>query len=287
MTDLQFLFSNQLIFELEKLIKNSKNKLILISPYIDLDERIKDALKAKLNNPDFELKVLFGKNKDNFSNSIKKDSFDFLKKFTNIEIRYNERLHAKFYQNDFNFILTSMNLYNFSLSKNIEVGIMAKYKAKSLLEKFKKNTDGLLIQGLEIISEEVFGNEKETNPIEEFEIIFKDSDLKYKTIPNLIKKGEFIIKIDKLEQSYQKSNTKKTNVLSSKKTLSTTKLAEQLCVPSIEITKLMQNKGLVINKEITELGLSKGLVMKKNHLGIDFISYPENLPEFNVLKSKH
>ena len=43
--DVQFLFDNQLISELESLIKNSKNELLLISPFIDLDRRIMDALK--------------------------------------------------------------------------------------------------------------------------------------------------------------------------------------------------------------------------------------------------
>jgi hypothetical protein len=49
MAEVTFLFDNQLIYEVESLIKKSEHKLLLISPYIDLDSRIQDALKAKMN----------------------------------------------------------------------------------------------------------------------------------------------------------------------------------------------------------------------------------------------
>jgi hypothetical protein len=40
MEEVSFLFDNQLIAALEKLIKDAKSKLVLISPFIDLDPRI-------------------------------------------------------------------------------------------------------------------------------------------------------------------------------------------------------------------------------------------------------
>lgn len=97
--------------------------------------RIRDALMEKIALHDFELLVLFGKNENNLYKSIKRDSLDFLMKFPNVEIRYCERLHAKFYQNDYDFIVTSLNLYDFSLAKNIEVGIKFSYSSKGILGK--------------------------------------------------------------------------------------------------------------------------------------------------------
>jgi len=44
MIDWEFLFDNQLSASLERLIKSADKKLTLISPFIDLDERIKGAL---------------------------------------------------------------------------------------------------------------------------------------------------------------------------------------------------------------------------------------------------
>ncbi len=155
-----FLFDNQLIASLESLIRSAKHRLVLISPFINLDMRIKDALSEKKELHDFELLVLFGKNEDNLYKSIKKDSLDFLMQFPNIEIRYNERLHAKFYQNDFDFIMTSLNLYDFSLAKNIEVGIRCNYAYRGILGKALDSTDTLLGMGTEKVKQEILGMEK-------------------------------------------------------------------------------------------------------------------------------
>ena len=135
MVEVEFLFDEQLIAALNSLIKTAKHKLLLISPYIDLDERIVDALKEKITRHDFELKILFGKNENNYAKSMKKDSMEFFKQFPNVEIRYSERLHAKFYQNDYEYICTSLNLYDYSLANNIEVGIKTSYAAKGLFGK--------------------------------------------------------------------------------------------------------------------------------------------------------
>lgn len=120
--DVTFVFDNQLNATLENIIKESNQSLLLISPYIDLDEKTKDSLKEKIKISDFELRVLYGKNKNN----IKQDSLDFFKSFPNVEIRYNERLHAKFYLGDYKFLLSSMNLFKYSIHNNIEVGILGK-----------------------------------------------------------------------------------------------------------------------------------------------------------------
>ena len=70
MAEVQFLFDNQLIATLENLIKESRNKLFLVSPFIDLDKRIQDALNEKRSKHNFELRFLFGKNENFFrSNS--------------------------------------------------------------------------------------------------------------------------------------------------------------------------------------------------------------------------
>ena len=74
MAEVSFLFDHQLIAALEKLIRNSKNKLLLISPFIELDQKIQDALSEKLKLHNFELLVLFGKNENNYLKSIKKAS---------------------------------------------------------------------------------------------------------------------------------------------------------------------------------------------------------------------
>ena len=39
-------------------------------------------------------------------------------------IKYHKRLHAKLYANDFDTLITSMNLHSYSMNENIEVGIL-------------------------------------------------------------------------------------------------------------------------------------------------------------------
>lgn len=315
MADVQFLFDNQLIAAVESLIKNSKHRLLLISPFIDLDKRIQDALRDKLTKHDFELLVLFGKNEDNYYKSIKKDSLDFLMQFPNVEIRYNERLHAKFYQNDFSFIMTSLNLYDYSLAKNIEVGIVGKFASKGLIMKVVDGTSTLIAQGVDKIGQEVFGIGNDVNPIEKFQTIFHDSELKYKTEPIIIEKdglkgvfggrklnGYKIIlnTFSDVKKEYKpiKSDTvsvvvqelksiPKTETVSipPQRTQSASQLSKALGVSQAEITIIMQQSGLISGDTITSIGLSKGLVMK-SYMGKDYIAYPDNLIELNLLKSK-
>ncbi|RFN58156.1 phospholipase D family protein [Marixanthomonas ophiurae] len=120
----KFLKGNDLNAELEKIFEDAEYNIILISPYIKLHDRYKSSLLTKLENYDLEITVLFGKNEDDMSKSMKQEDFDFFKQFPNIEIRYEKRLHAKYYANETKAILTSMNLYGFSQNNNIEAGIL-------------------------------------------------------------------------------------------------------------------------------------------------------------------
>lgn len=315
MPEVQFLFDNQLIAAVESLIKNSKHRLLLISPFIDLDRRIQDALKEKLFKYDFELLVLFGKNEDNYYKSIKKDSFEFLKQFPNVEIRYNDRLHAKFYQNDFDFIMTSLNLYDYSLAKNIEAGIICNFASKGLIGKVVDGTGTLIEQGVNKIGQDVFGIGKDINPIEKFKIIFQDSELMYKSEPIIVdasgikgfiggkKLNGFNVKVDKLSNTSKENKSVKSDSVSivenknksqlttstvpnsSIKTLSASQLSKALGVSPADITKIMEQSGLIKGDKITHTGLSKGLVMK-SYMGKDYIAYPDNLDELNKLTSK-
>lgn len=60
------------------------------------------------------------------SKSMKQEDFNFFKEFPNIQIRYERRLHAKYYANETSAILSSMNLYTYSQDNNIEAGVMTK-----------------------------------------------------------------------------------------------------------------------------------------------------------------
>jgi len=119
----QFITGNQLNHELEQLFENAERRLVLISPYIRLHERYASVLKAKLGNDKLEISVVFGKNEEDPSRSMHKVDLAFFMQFPNIEIRYEPRLHAKYYASDDVGIITSMNLYRYSQDHNIEAGV--------------------------------------------------------------------------------------------------------------------------------------------------------------------
>lgn len=129
----RFIKGNELNAELEKIFESAQTNIILISPYIKLHDRYKATLLTKLEDPQLQISVLFGKNEDDMSKSMKNEDFDFFKQFPNIEILYEKRLHAKYYANETKAILTSMNLYGFSQNNNIEAGILMEKRAMAAL----------------------------------------------------------------------------------------------------------------------------------------------------------
>jgi hypothetical protein len=109
---------------IENLLRDATTQLWIISPYIKLHHRYKDCLKSHFDKDRLEIILVFGKNEGEMQKSLPKEEIDFFMNFPNIEIRYEKRLHAKFYANDSCSILTSMNLYDYSQDNNIEAGIL-------------------------------------------------------------------------------------------------------------------------------------------------------------------
>jgi len=298
MYNVKFLFDYQLVAALEKLIKEANGELLLISPFIDLDKRIQRALNEKKNLHDFKLKILFGKNEKNIYKSVKKDSFKVLKEFPNIEIRYNSKLHAKFYQSDTKFIMTSMNLYDYSLANNIEVGIEHQYAEKGKILKAVEGIVNNIGEGIDNVKEEYLWKERVVNPIDEFLKVYNESEVKYQTEPiigdkkslsGLFGAKELIGKkvlIDTLqvEQSTKKGNINSDQTITKPKikvvgSNSAKKIAESKGVTQNVIIELMEKAGYVKDKNITALGKDNGLKMK-SFMGNEYIAYPINLKEF-------
>jgi len=141
----QFFTGSELNVQLEKLIANADDFLFLVSPYIKIHGRIKEVLDSKTTTEKLEIWVLFGKNEDDVSKSLSEQELDYLKKFPNLKVKHQERLHAKYFANDTQTLFTSMNLYDFSFEKNIEFGILTPKKSfrsdkldKEAFEYFKK-----------------------------------------------------------------------------------------------------------------------------------------------------
>ena len=119
-----FLRTTGIIHEIEELIVNAKVKLIILSPYIRMADIIIERLKGK-ENKNIEIIFVYGKKELN-TNELKK-----IKSLSNIQLFFNKNLHGKFYANEDNAIITSMNLYEFSERNNREFGISVNKKIDS------------------------------------------------------------------------------------------------------------------------------------------------------------
>jgi hypothetical protein len=161
----QFIKGNQLNAELDRIFEEAVSQLIIISPYIKLHSRIRDVLMGHKQNAKLCLTIVFGKNEEDPTKSLNALDFDFLKQFPFVEIKYEPRLHAKFYSNDFSSLLSSMNLYDYSQNNNIEFGILTK---ASLFGDLKS----LLIN-----------DQLDFNAVDYFHQVIKNSKTLYRAVP--------------------------------------------------------------------------------------------------------
>lgn len=112
----EFLNTTATSYRLEKLIKTAKEKLILISPFLKINDRIKELLEDK-DRLKLDVRIIYGKNE------LQNDEINWLNELISIRTSFCKNLHAKCYINEESCIITSMNLYEFSQVNNNEMGI--------------------------------------------------------------------------------------------------------------------------------------------------------------------
>ncbi|NCQ12303.1 MAG: hypothetical protein GW809_09230 [Bacteroidetes bacterium] len=299
----KFLTGNELNSELEKLFERADEQIILISPYIKLHDRYASTLRTKKDNPKIEIIIVFGKNEEDLSRSMKQEDFNFFKEFPNIEIRYEKRLHAKYYSNESSAILTSMNLYNFSQDNNIEAGVMTK---ATLLGNLASN---LMTN---VTGEDSFDRTAWTY----FSRVIEQSDLLFKKVPEyestmlgLSKKyvssktevdklTDFFANRPKYESNGRKDNYEKKAVISETKTepktetvvvnkfstetkfLSTTALSKEVGLSSKDLFSKFEKMNWIERRNddwvLTTSGKNKGAQTKKGQYG-EYIAWPDTI----------
>ncbi|MDO4641480.1 MAG: phospholipase D family protein [Neisseria sp.] len=113
----KFLNTSGTTYYLEELIKNARERLYLISPYLKLNDRIKELLEDK-NRMKIDVRLVYGKSE------LRPAEADWLKKLNYLRTSYCPNLHAKCYINEEACIITSLNLYEFSQINNNEMGVL-------------------------------------------------------------------------------------------------------------------------------------------------------------------
>jgi phage antirepressor YoqD-like protein len=127
----KFLNTRKAVSEIEDLIRNADQKLILISPYLKLSKDFKELLTYR-NSKDKITTVIFGKQE------LNPNEMTFLQGLRFVILKYNQDLHAKCYLNDDKMIITSLNLYEFSMNNNKEMGVLIDFNNESDKELFEE-----------------------------------------------------------------------------------------------------------------------------------------------------
>lgn len=113
----KFLNTSATNYYIEELIKGAKDRLILISPFLRLNDRIKELLEDK-NRLKIDVRIVYGKSE------LQPEEVNWLKGLSYIRTSFCKNLHAKCYLNEEICIVTSLNLYEFSQVNNNEMGIL-------------------------------------------------------------------------------------------------------------------------------------------------------------------
>lgn len=112
----KFYDTSGITHRLVELIKNAEDKLIIISPYLKINDRIKELLKDR-NMFKVNISIIYGKRE------LHPDESNWLNSLEYVKTSFCKNLHAKCYLNEKEAIITSMNLYEFSQVNNTEMGI--------------------------------------------------------------------------------------------------------------------------------------------------------------------
>jgi hypothetical protein len=112
----KFLDTTGISYHLGQIIKNANERIVLISPYLKINDRIKELLEDK-DSLKIDIRVIYGKNE------LQPEENNWLKSMKSIKTSFCKNLHAKCYMNEKESLITSMNLYEFSQANNNEMGI--------------------------------------------------------------------------------------------------------------------------------------------------------------------
>ena len=101
----------------EELIREARERLYIISPYLKLSDNIKELLNDK-EREKVEVRIIFGKQE------LNPTEMSYLQNLKYVRLYFSKNLHAKCYLNEKKMIISSMNLYEFSQQNNREMGIL-------------------------------------------------------------------------------------------------------------------------------------------------------------------
>lgn len=225
---IKFLNTSGTNYHLEELIKNARDRLVLISPYLKLNDRIKELLEDK-DRLKIDIRLVYGKSE------LSPAEIEWLKSLKFIRTSFCKNLHAKCYLSESEAIVTSLNLYEFSMVNNNEMGVLIRREGGAELYREVYEEAQRLIR----ISEEVRISLERVEPPP-------------------------VVSSEASDQSGSNSSFEKESGDSKEAGyLTTAKLAVKLGLETKELTDLLEKSGYLFSKAnrlfLTEKGKSVGI----------------------------
>ncbi len=106
---------------IEDIIRNAKDELFLLSPFLNLSEKFFIRLK-EADRQNVKIYLIYGKDE------LKSEAKRQLQQLKNLLLYFCKDLHAKCYFNEETMVITSMNMYEYSENNNWEMGVLVKKK---------------------------------------------------------------------------------------------------------------------------------------------------------------
>lgn len=293
----KFITGKELDDEVCNVIHSAKKQLLILSPYVKLDDYFKNLFSKHKNNSELHILIAFGKNKRNPERSFNSEDLNYFTDFPNVSIVYIPNLHAKYYANEKKGIVTSINLYDYSFKNNVEFGVVSEskliggsaldkdawestmkilkdgyavfikrpnYKKKFFIAKDYLGSDTLLDLTQTLLN----GVEPEKHNVFDFmDKTFVEDNINHERISR-----------EEFERQNQNNPFPKKSATSNDKLLSATNLGKLKDKSYDEVIAVMVEKGYIVDKNtISVVGSNMGIQYKEKPNGNKWIVYPESL----------
>ena len=136
----KFLTTSGITHQLEELIKGAEERVVLLSPYLQLHDRLRELLASR-SRTDVKIQIVYGKKQLPLAEQR------WLREVPRIKTKFRQNLHAKCYLTEKACIVTSMNLIEFSQQNNDEMGILILSDQDRDLYEEAASEVGLIVRG--------------------------------------------------------------------------------------------------------------------------------------------
>lgn len=139
----KYLDTSQISSELMQLLKEAKERIILVTYSLQVNTQIQERLKTKSKIGTLaEISLIYGNTKP------KKTELEWMAEIDDLKVWQKKNLHAKCYINENKAIISSMNLYDYSQTTNVEMGfLITKEEEPEAYQKMMDDIDDLKING--------------------------------------------------------------------------------------------------------------------------------------------